>query len=450
MDYLEALRYLFSLADFERTGRITQRTDLASVLALLEELDNPHLGPLTVHIAGSKGKGSVAAMIESVLRTAGLRTGLFTSPHLCRFSERIQIDGKAVTTDAFAAGLDTVRQAAERVEERLPDRQLVTFDVLTALGFYLFRQHDVAAQVIEVGLGGLLDSTNVFAEKAAAVITNIGLEHTDVLGETIPEIAAQKAGIIVSHSPTVMAPQRESAAEVIRDVAQAKESPLTEVALACNLRRDAFSAESQTFHLRTPSGGYQAKLPLLGKHQLDNAATAICALEALASAGVKIPDTAVKAGLEKVSWPARIEAVKRRPLVIIDAAHTADSARRLRDTLSEYFHLSQATLIIGLMDGKDLDAIASAVEPVARRVIATRADHPRALAPEPIMRAFQDRGVEVWSEREVPNAVAAALNLSTPSDAIVILGSVALAGEARAHILGLEKDPPVHVQQRVK
>jgi dihydrofolate synthase/folylpolyglutamate synthase len=445
MIYLDSLRYLNNLADFERTGRFTDRKDVAPMLALLEELGNPQLGRLTVHIAGSKGKGSVAAMVASILKAAGLRTGLFTSPHLNRFPERIQIDGEPVSNDEFAAGIEEVAAAIQRVTARMAGRTLVTFDALTALGFLLFGQHEVQAQVIEVGLGGLLDSTNVFAsgEKQCSVITNIGLEHREILGDTVAEIARQKAGIIVGGCPTIMAPQRESAAEVIREVAAEKGSPLTEVALVCNLRRDSFGSEFQNFRLRTPHGGYQAKLPLLGKHQLDNAATAVLAVEALAGSGVKVGEEEVKSGLESVKWQARIEAIKRRPLLIVDAAHTADSARRLRDTLDEYFKVDSATLVIGVMGDKDLEGLAMAIEPVARRVIATRADHPRALDPLKITRLFQDMGIETITQPNVGDAVDAALNLSTPSEAIVILGSVALAGEARAHVLGLERDPPV-------
>jgi dihydrofolate synthase/folylpolyglutamate synthase len=443
LDYIESLRFLYGLADFERSGRFSSRPDLAPVLALLEELGKPQLGRVTVHIAGSKGKGSVAAMVESILRAAGLRTGLFTSPHLHRFPERIQVDGQPVSTDEFAEGLTEVAAAMERVKARLPDRPLVTFDALTALGFHLFRRHEVQAQVIEVGLGGLLDSTNVFETKECAVITNIGLEHRDILGDTIPEIARQKAGIIVPGCSTVMAPQRESAAEVIREVAAEKGSPLTEVALVCNLRRDSAGSEFQTFRLRTPKGGYQAKLPLLGKHQLDNAATAVLAVEALAGAGVAVAEETVKSGLENVKWPGRIETLKRRPLLVVDSAHTADSARRLRDTLLEYLRIDRATLVIGVMGDKDIDGLAMAIEPAAMRVIATQADHPRALEAEAVARVFRDQGVETYVEPKLGAAIDMATSLSTASDAVVILGSIALAGEARAYVLGLERDPPI-------
>lgn len=443
MNYVESLRYLYSLADFERTGRFADRKDVAPMLALLEELDNPHLGRLTIHIAGSKGKGSVAAMIASILHEAGLKTGLYTSPHLHRFTERIQISGVPVSNTEWAAGIEVVKAAADRVHEKMSERRLVTFDVLTALGFYLFREQGVQAQVIEVGLGGSLDSTNVFETKDCSVITNIGLEHREILGDTVALIAAQKAGIIVADCPTIMAPQRESAAEVIREVAKERGSPLAEVALVCSMRRDASGSDNQSFRLRTPATGYQIKLPLLGKHQLDNAATAVLAVEALRPGGEKIPEEAIKKGLEAVKWPARIETIKRRPLVIIDAAHTADSARRLRDTCEEYLKISSATLVVGVMGDKDLEGLISAVEPMARRVIATQADHPRALNAETVAKAFRNLGIETTWEPKLGAAIDTALNLSTPSDTVVILGSVALAGEARAYILGLERDPPV-------
>ncbi len=443
MDYVDALRYLYSLADFERSGRFADRPDVAPMLALLDELGDPHLGRVTIHIAGSKGKGSVAAMAPSMLKAAGVRTGLYTSPHLHRFPERIAIEGEAVSAETFAAGLSRVKEAADHVQAAHPERQLVTFDVLTALGFLLFKEAEVQVQVIEVGLGGRLDSTNVFEKKECAVITNIGLEHREILGDTVAEIAREKAGIIVAGCPTVMAPQRESAAEVIREVAAAKGSTLIEVALACQMRRDGVKSDEQSFRLRTPGGGYQAKMPLIGRHQLDNAATAVVALEQLRPAGIEVGEEAVKKGLEEARWPGRIEIIKRRPLVVVDVAHTPDSARRLRDALAEYLHVDQATRVLGWMGDKDLEGVAMAIEPVAQRVIVTKADHPRALDPEVPARYFRDIGVETYVQPTVPAAVDAALGLSTPSDAIVILGSVALAGEARAHILGLERDPPI-------
>jgi dihydrofolate synthase/folylpolyglutamate synthase len=441
MDYAAALACLQGFADFERTGRFAVRTDTAPVKELLQELDNPELGRLTVHVAGSKGKGSVAAMIESILHAAGLSTGLFTSPHLQRFTERIQIDGEPISPAELARGVSRVSEAARRVQQRWPERQIVTFDVLTALAFLSFQEHVVDVQIIEVGLGGLLDSTNVFASKACSVITQIGLEHREILGDTLAAIAGQKAGIIVAGSPVVMAPQREAAAEVIRTVAAQNGAPLLDVEQLAEVSEVRRGASAQSFRLRTPGGDDRILLPLLGKHQLDNAATAVVASETLAGL-VQLPRAAVLRGLERVRWPGRVEVIQRQPWVVLDVAHTAESAQSLSDTLLDYLGIHSATLVVGMMGDKDLRGLASAIAPRARRVIATRADHPRALSAEVVQRAFTDLGLEARVEGSVPRAVDAALGACSASDAVVILGSVALAGEARAHLLSLTRDPP--------
>jgi dihydrofolate synthase/folylpolyglutamate synthase len=439
LDYAAALGCLQGFADFERTGRFAVRTDTAPVGDLLQELGNPELGRLTVHVAGSKGKGSVAAMIESILRAAGLSTGLFTSPHLQRFTERIQIDGEPISPAELARGVSQVSEAARRVQRRWPERQLVTFDVLTALGFLFFKERAVDVQVVEVGLGGLLDSTNVFASKACSVITHIGLEHREILGDTLAAIAAQKAGIIVTGSPVVMAPQREAAREVIRAVAAEKGAALLDVEQLAEISEVRPGASTQSFRLRTPGGDDRILLPLLGRHQLDNAATAVVASEALAGR-VQLPRAAVIRGLERVRWPARVEVIQTQPWVVLDVAHTAESAQSLSDTLVDYLGIRSATLVVGMMSDKDLAGLALAIAPRARRVIATRADHPRALPAEAVQRAFVDLGLEASAEPNVAAAVDAARAACSASDAVVILGSVALAGEARAHLLSLPRD----------
>ena len=440
MDYPAALDYLRSLADFERTGRFAVRTDVAPMLDLLRELGNPELGRLTVHVAGSKGKGSVAALIESLLRTGGLRTGLFTSPHLLRFTERIQIAGTPVSTEEFAHGLSEIAPAVARVQGRWPGRQLVTFDVLTALGLHLFRRHAVQVQVIEVGLGGLLDSTNVFAAKECAVITRIGLEHTEILGDTLAAIARQKAGIITPATTVVMAAQPPDAAEVIRKVAAEKAASLVDVAEQVQARVLGTNFPVQRILLQTPLAEYESDLPLLGTHQLDNAATAVSAVEALAPAGVQLTRAAVERGLATVHWPARIELVRRQPLVVLDAAHTVDSAVQLSETLLDSLEIQQATLVVGVMADKDLPGLAAAIAPRARQVIATQAAHPRSLPAAAVAEAFRALGIPATLQTSVAQAVDTAIALSAPTEAVVILGSVALAGEARAHLFGLEGD----------
>jgi len=440
MNYQQALGYLMSFADFERTGQFTARPDLAPTKALLRALGDPQRGPLTVHIAGSKGKGSTAAMLASILREAGLRTGLYTSPHLHTFCERIRLDGEPISQEAFARHVEALAPAVDEARARHPERRLVTFDLLTALGFRAFREEGVDAQVIETGLGGRLDSTNVLDEKAVCVITPISLEHTAILGDTIAKIAREKAGIITPAAVVVMGLQRESAAAVIRQTCAERGASLVEAAQACAMTRTGHSSEGQDFRLRTPAGTYDLHLPLLGRHQLENAATAVLAAEALARQGVELSEVACRRGLEGVRWPGRLEIVRRRPLVVLDGAHNGQSARRLREALEEDLDIGRAILVMGYSGDKDATALAREMEPVAARVIATRSRSPRAAPPQEVAAAFAEHGIAASCEESVAVAMDAALAQAEPGDAICVFGSLFVAAEAREHLLGIASD----------
>ena len=464
MDYPHALRFLLSLSDWERLPagqaglpaapgalavvqtREAARFNLERVRSLLARLGDPHLGRGTIHVAGSKGKGSVAAMIASVLRAAGVPAGLYTSPHLHRITERIAVDGEAISPDDFARLTETLRGAVEAENAggpAQPGRQLTTFEALTALAFLYFRERGVQWQVLEVGLGGRLDATNVVEEKAVCVITPISLEHTAVLGETVGQIATEKAAIITPGATVVMGLQRESAAEVIRRACAERGARLLEVAQACALTRLGFSLEGQDFRLRTPRGTYGLRLPLLGRHQLENAATAVLALEGLADHGLTIPEAALRRGLQEVRWPARLEIIRRRPLVVLDGAHNVDSVRRLCQALEEYLPYSRAIVVAGFSADKDVGAIAAELERLPRldRVIATRSPHPRAAPADAVAAAFLEQEIETTWEEDVPAAVEVALSLAAPGDMVCVMGSLFVAAEARRHILGLEADP---------
>jgi len=454
MDYRDALRFLLSLSDWERLpttpggvavvqSREAARFNLERVRSLLARLGDPHLGRGTIHVAGSKGKGSVAAMIASVLRAAGVPTGLYTSPHLHRITERIAVDGEAISPGDFARLTETVRAAVEAENAGGAHGQLTTFEALTALAFLYFRERAVQWQVLEVGLGGRLDATNVVEEKAVCVITPISLEHTAVLGETVGQIATEKAAIITPGATVVMGLQRESAAEVIRGVCAERGARLLEVAQACALTRLGFSLEGQDFRLRTPRGTHVLRLPLLGRHQLENAATAVLALECLAGHGPAISEAALRRGLEEVRWPARLEIIRRRPLVVLDGAHNVDSVRRLRQALEEYLPYSRAIVVAGFSADKDVGAIAAELERLPRldRVIATRSPHPRAAPADEVAAAFRGREMETTWEKDVPAALEVALGLAAPEDMVCVMGSLFVAAEARRHILGIETDP---------
>jgi dihydrofolate synthase/folylpolyglutamate synthase len=445
VDYIEALRQLRLRDDWERTGSAQDaaRWDLRRMRSLLARLGDPHLGRRTVHVAGSKGKGSTAAMIASFMRASGHPAGLYTSPHLHRFTERISVDGEPVSEEDFARLVGELAPHIEAEDASAASGRVSTFETLTAMAFLAFRERGVAWQVLEVGLGGRLDATNVFDEKDVCVITPIGLEHTAVLGDTVTQIASEKAGIITPGATVVMAPQRESAADVVRQVCAERDARLIEVAQACALNRTGHSDEGQEFTLRTPRATYKLRVPLLGRHQLDNAATAVLALEALAPAGVEIDEAALRQGLAALRWPARIEILRRRPLVVADGAHNVDSARRLIQTLRDDLGRSQAVLVVGCARDKDVAALAREFAPLATHAIVTRSRNPRAMEPRDLARAFGEREVPVSVEGSVGAAVDAALAMTDPGSAVVACGSLFVAAEAREHVLGVAYDLPL-------
>ncbi len=412
-EYESIIEYLLSFADFERSGRFQDRPDVAPMLALMQELGDPHLGRPTVHVAGSKGKGSVCAMTESILRAAGIRTGLYTSPHLHDYTERIRIDGEPVSRERFAELAAAVRPAVERASDRIGERSFVTFDLLTAMGFLAFRESRVEIQVIEVGLGGRVDSTNVFHGKRVAVIAPISLEHTAILGATIEEIAREKAGIITPGCTVVLARQdHRQAGEVIAGVAEAAGARVVEVDAESVLRRFAD----------------RIRVGLPGEHQLDNACTAITAVDAL---GLDIPDRAYEDGLAAVRWPGRCEVLREGPLVIADGAHNQDSARALRDTLTGFFGANQATFIIGSSADKNVESLAEELAPIAARVIATKTKHPRAMEPGRVRQAFERLGIPAEDVDSVGTAIERAMADTERGGVICLTGSLFVAAEGR-------------------
>lgn len=438
VDYEDAITYLLTFADFERSGRFEERPDLAPVFALLRELGDPQKGRPTVHVTGSKGKGSVAAMIESCLRAARRTTGLFTSPHLHDYTERIAVNAAPVSRDEFALLVERTRDAIEAIGPSLGERRLVTFDLLTAMGFLAFREHEVDVQVIEVGLGGRLDSTNVFDTKDVAVITPISLEHTAVLGDTIEQIAREKAGIIAPGCKVVLAAQPyPDATEVVQDAAASAGATLIDVAGRYSWRVLDRDLRGQTVEIAREDGSIEARIPLIGAHQVENAATAVAAVDALgARTGHRIKDASIAAGLAELRWPCRMEVLRENPLVIADGAHNAASARRLVDALREYGY-EHATFVVGSLADKNIAGLAAEIAPLAERVIATRSKHPRAMDPERVAEAFRALGVPVSVSASVREGVDNAM-AGTPREGLIcLLGSLFVAAEGREYLLGV-------------
>jgi dihydrofolate synthase/folylpolyglutamate synthase len=327
-----------------------------------------------------------------------------------------------------------VKRAVEALGGEIGERSLVTFDLITALGFLAFNEADVGVQVIEVGLGGRVDSTNVFESKEVAVIAPISVEHAAILGDTVEAIAREKAAIITPGCVAVMAPQEYPEAEaVIRAAATAADALLVDVASTYVGTRASIKDRRQEIRIEGPNKPVGARLPLLGAHQVSNAAVAVAVVEALRECGAFVPDESMQEGLNGVRWPGRMEVLSETPLVIADGAHNRDSARRFRESLAEYFSRERAFLIVGASSDKDIRGVAEELEPLAEGVFAVRAEHPRAMPAEDVADAFRAVGVPTEVRDNIKEAIDAAMEATESDGVICLLGSLFVAAEAREH-----------------
>jgi dihydrofolate synthase/folylpolyglutamate synthase len=436
MNYAAALDFLLSRTDYERWPgfNYASRFDLRRMEALLQRLDNPHLSTKAVHIAGSKGKGSTSAMIAAGLQAAGYRTGLYTSPHLVTLRERIQVNGKPILKRELESLIARMRPHVEAVDHDKTYGELSTFELLTAAAFMQFQQKAVDFQVLETGLGGRLDATNVVTPEVS-VITSISLDHTEVLGDTLALIAAEKAGIIKPGRPVVRSAQAEEAAQVIREACQKKGARLVSVGSDITWRKLDSDLFGQSLEVQGLKGSYRMTIPLLGAHQLQNAAAAVGALEVLG-----VPRKNIEAGLAKTNWPGRLQILRRRPLLVVDGAHNRDSASKLKEALKEYFHFDHLILIMGTSADKDVSGIVEELAPLANTVIVTRSRHPRATRPEILAGEFARLGVQAETAQDVARAVAEAQGKAGKGDLICATGSLFLVAEVIEYVKGLHPE----------
>lgn len=445
MDYQQAVDYILSFADLERSpgqAFAARNFDLRRVRSLLARLGHPDRGRHTVHIAGSKGKGSTAAIIAAVLQAADYRTGLYTSPHLHSFCERIAVDAKPIPEADVARLTAYLKPHVEAENAQARYGKLTTFELLTTLALLYFRERNAQWQVLEVGMGGRLDATNVVEEKEACVITALGLEHTEVLGDTVEQIAAEKAAIIRPGVPVVLGPQQYSeAAAVVRDKAQQAGAPVVDVASLYRWQLISHDLQGQSFRLEGLRWSQELWIPLLGEHQLENAATAVAALDLIVDKGYPISKESVAAGLAAVCWPGRLEVLRQHPLVVADGAHSADAARRLRSAIQHYFPAQRVITVIGLSADKDALAMASELAPLSAQVMVTRSRHPRAADVGTVTRAFSEAGATAEERATVAEAVKAALTEAGAGDLVCITGSLFVVAEAREYLRQLAANP---------
>lgn len=438
MNYQQAVDYLMSFVDLERpSGQKYRDThyNLDHFRALLSQLGNPQHSFKAVLVAGTKGKGSTAALIEAALRGQGLKTGLYTSPHLVSFCERIKGGGKSILERDFAQRLEWLQPFLEqrRRAPAEPGAQGTTvFEILTALAFLYFQETGVEWAVLEAGLGGRLDCTNVVNPRVS-VITSISRDHTDVLGDTIAKIAAEKAGIIRQDGLVVTAPQGAEALRVILRKCQDLNARLFQVGRDIGFR----ITEQAPDHLMVDLAGTFGQLTgllvaLPGDFQAENAATAFAALRCLQYRNLMIGDAAVRTGFGGVSWPGRMQQVADRPPTIVDGAHNDYSAQRLRQAVEALHPGRPRVVVLGISANKDIAGIVANLAPGARAMVITRARHSRAAAPADIRAAAEKAGVAAIEVDDVRGAIEKARELAGDDGLVLVAGSLFLAGEALA------------------
>ncbi len=449
--YNSALDYLYSFVDYslKHSSELAKADfNLDRMHALMVELGYPEAKYPIIHVAGTKGKGSVSALCASALKASGYKVGLYTSPHLLDYCERIRIDGKPISHEQLIELVEQVKPAVARIPK------LTTFEITTAIGFLCFAQQNVDAAVIEVGLGGRLDATNVVTPKVS-VITSLSYDHMAVLGDTLAKIAGEKAGIIKPGVPVVSAPQKDEALEVLRRVATNNNSSFTLIGRDVKFKPISHTLDGQTLEVLALSGTKRSRsaadnnpstslpvgrsaqgdrlnltIPLLGIHQVENAAIAYAALKA---SGIKISDAAIQKGFAEVDWPARFEVARRDPPVIFDSAHNQDSFARLRQALDDYFPGRQVYLIFGASEDKNVPGMFEEIRSKVKGMFVTKADHPRALEPEKIVELARQAEVPNVAVASVADAFSRALELSEKDGSIVLsAGSMFVTAEVMA------------------
>lgn len=415
-----------------KLGRFGIKLELDTIINILKLLNTPQKNYHLVHVAGTNGKGSTATYIASILQKAGFKTGLYTSPHLVKFNERISIDGEQISNDHVIEAYEAVHAAD------MGKRKATFFEIATAMGFYHFSKMNVDWAVIETGMGGRFDATNTIKPQVS-VITNLSIEHTEYLGNTIKDIAKEKAGIIKQNTPVVTGVSQPSGILVIQQVAKEKSSDLFIYKKDFSARKDpkkktyTYNGLSKRFH--------HLIKPLPGEHQKENLSLALAACELIFKKFEKtdnrydLNETLVKEGLAQAKWPGRLEHVMEKPLVILDGAHNLQAARVLGKYLSSTLKNKKLTLVLGILDDKPYEKMLESLVPCAQNIIITKAKIDRSLEPSVLKKAAQKfTQCPVIIIEDVKEAVSHAIKISKDEDAVCIAGSLYVAGEAKGKI----------------
>ena len=442
LKYQETLDYLYSYIDFslQKASRYSpDRFDLGRMRDFMALLGNPQSDYRIIHVAGTKGKGSVAALCANAIHRSGLKAGLYTSPHLEDYAERIQVDGIPIPHEDLVALVDEIKPQIANSPE------ITTFEITTALALLYFSRLKVDVAVLEVGLGGRLDATNV-CEPEVTVITSISYDHTYLLGETLAEIAGEKAGILKPGIPLVLSPQVDEARRSILHIAAERSVPVVEVGRDYLYRPLDKSRTGQQLEVWS-AGSYgkvssqvELSIPLLGDHQLVNAATAYAALMVARENGIEVSVPGIKEGFRSVQWPGRFEILQQDPAMIIDSAHNQDSAQKLHIVLQDYFPGQKVVLVFGASEDKDISGMLGELKPAVHQIVATKSSHPRAADPEDLAALAEKLNIKAVASSSVEDAMTEAERLADGSRIILVTGSIFVAAAARSVWMAAESD----------
>lgn len=450
MNYQEALAYLYGLSDYERGGNYTRNRDenIPREAWLLEHLGNPQNDYDCTLIAGTKGKGSTASLIERVLREAGLRTGLYTQPDLHTFRERMRVNGRLISEQEMAELVPEMRTIVDRLQAQHRYGPFIMYEVATALALLYFSRQHVQHAVLEVGLGGRLDATNV-TQPLVSVITSISYDHMQILGNTLAQIATEKAGIVKPNGVLVTSAQSPEALLAITAICRQRQSRMIRVGQAetdlaqehveagqlppitYSYRLEVRDSTRQRFIIHAPEHDYTGlEIPLKGQHQLENATAALATLEALREKGVEWDEAALRAGFRAVRWSARVEVIGQRPTIVVDGAHNADSMQKLLQTLHTSFSFHRLIGVLSVARDKDLVGIVKALSEIDV-VVVTHMVSARAATIEELVALFAEQapGVQVHTAPTSNEAMDLALELADDNDLIFATGSLYVASE---------------------
>lgn len=413
ISYKEAIQYLYSLQKFGIKFGLSKTSNL------LKAFGNPHHGQKYIHIGGTNGKGSVAAMVESVLMKAGLKVGFYSSPHLVRFTERFRVNGKQMAPEKIARVVEELKEAID------PDHLPTFFEVTTAMALILFAREKTDIAIMEVGMGGRLDATNII-QPSVSVITNISMEHQDFLGHRLVEIAGEKAGIIKQGVPLVTGAKQPVVIDLFEARCREKHAPFRRVGKDVRYRSTASNFNYYGFRLTLKN----VELSLKGRFQYRNAALALAAIELLTEKGFEITSGNILEGLRETHWPGRMQVISEKPLIVLDGGHNPGAISELSDSVRHCFDYKRLILVLGIMRDKDIGGIVERIVPIADYVIFTKPDYYRSASPETVRRTAAAFGNNGEIQPDIPHALDKARTIADSGDMILVCGSLFMVGEA--------------------